>query len=331
MLRALDIFRKTHDDFVRKTTRGALLSVIAGLCMLTLLFFEIAEFTKTAVDTAVIIDPNSDLHLRISFNVTMLTLPCDDTRISMHDVFGTKIDDFLKNVEKRCINDNRKIKQTSECTGCELAGYLLVHRVPGEFRIEARSDPLSTTGTNASHIVNHYSFGPAGLGHKLEQVHANQQFPEFSHSSAPLDSKTFVDREKRPRSFHHFSNVVSTHFKLKTSIVEQVAGSVFREVQLRGSLGEYFRESKDVLSYQVVSQSQDILGPESEAPQVQFAYDLSPMALVVSVKSRRWYDFATSVLAIIGGSAATVRLIGALLQTAKLLRSSGSKARGLGG
>ena len=31
-------------------------------------------------------------------------------------------------------------------------------------------------------------------------------------------------------------------------------------------------------------------------------YDLSPMAVVVSSKGRRWYDFVTSVCAIVGGT-----------------------------
>jgi len=55
----------------------------------------------------------------------------------------------------------------------------------------------------------------------------------------------------------------------------------------------------------------------SDVPEAKFSYDLSPMAVVVTSKGRRWYDFVTSVCAIIGGTFTVVGLIDTLLHKMK--------------
>jgi hypothetical protein len=37
-------------------------------------------------------------------------------------------------------------------------------------------------------------------------------------------------------------------------------------------------------------------------PQARFSYDLSPVEVVVKRSDRRWYDFVTSIFAIVGGA-----------------------------
>ena len=52
-----------------------------------------------------------------------------------------------------------------------------------------------------------------------------------------------------------------------------------------------------------------------------FSYDLSPMAVVVTSKGRRWYDFLTSLCAIIGGTFTVVGLLDTFLH--KFLKDKG--------
>ena len=47
----------------------------------------------------------------------------------------------------------------------------------------------------------------------------------------------------------------------------------------------------------------------AEVPQARFAYDISPMAVVVRKEDRKWYDFLTSLCGIIGGTFTVVGLI----------------------
>jgi hypothetical protein len=63
-----------------------------------------------------------------------------------------------------------------------------------------------------------------------------------------------------------------------------------------------FSRANKILGYQMLSQSQMMQYDDSDVPEAKFSYDLSPMAVIVSSKGRRWYDFITSLCAIIGGS-----------------------------
>ena len=47
--------------------------------------------------------------------------------------------------------------------------------------------------------------------------------------------------------------------------------------------------------------------------EAKFTYDLSPIAVSYSMKTRHWYDYFTSVMAIIGGTFTTLGLIDATL------------------
>ncbi len=48
---------------------------------------------------------------------------------------------------------------------------------------------------------------------------------------------------------------------------------------------------------------------ELDVPEAKFSYDLSPMAVAVRTTGKRWYDFVTSICAIVGGTFTTVGLV----------------------
>jgi len=155
--------------------------------------------------------------------------------------------------------------QNKEHPGCMLSGHLLVNRVPGNFHLEARSNQhnLNAAMTNLSHIVNHLSFGQPIMA---DQKRKMQRFPEFSNSISPIDSNVYVNRDFH-QSFHHFTKVVSTHYK-----VDSLFGS---------------RNKNVILGYQILAQSQIMQYNVEDVPEAKFSYDLSPMAVVVTNKGRR--------------------------------------------
>ena len=55
-------------------------------------------------------------------------------------------------------------------------------------------------------------------------------------------------------------------------------------------------------SYQVLAQSEITRYDMEDFPEAKFSYDLSPVAITYRQEIRRWYDYLTSVMAIIGGS-----------------------------
>ena len=73
----------------------------------------------------------------------------------------------------------------------------------------------------------------------------------------------------------------------------------FREMRLLGSILTFpsLPPSLPPSPFSQVMHYQD-----DEVPEAKFSYDISPLATVISSKKRAWYEFLTSLMAIIGGT-----------------------------
>ena len=83
------------------------------------------------------------------------------------------------------------------------------------------------------------------------------------------------------RGVHHFFNVVPTRY--------EVARRPFA-------------------AFQTLHHVHSVIYPLDTAPEARFAYDISPMAVVVERRPHRWYSLVTSLLALVGGSFAFFRM-----------------------
>jgi hypothetical protein len=54
---------------------------------------------------------------------------------------------------------------------------------------------------------------------------------------------------------------------------------------------------------------------DEEVPEAKFNYDISPMSVVIGSKRRAWYEFVTSLMAIIGGTFTVLGLLDGALHT----------------
>jgi len=184
------------------------------------------------------------------------------------------------------------LQDRPEHPGCQLSGHLMVNRVPGNFHIEANSKNhnLNSAMTNLSHIVHHLSFGePLMNGKNTRGVQRIlKQVPEEHQQFSPMDDAKYVTKDFH-QAFHHYIKVVSTHMNMGSS------------------------KSKQLTTYQFLEQSQIVFYDEVNVPEARFSYDLSPMSVVVQKKGRKWYDYLTSLCAIIGGTFTTLGLIDATL------------------
>lgn len=171
--------------------------------------------------------------------------------------------------------------------GCQVQGTLKVARVPGHFHLQAEafgSVNVNPALTNVSHLVNHLSFGDKETRTWAER----QSIPrEMLGHINPLDGKKFIVSR-----FHeapqHYLKVVSTHVQGK--------GNVFYQMTHTDRVRR-LKDQKDL------------------APQARFTYDFSPMSVVVKAKSKRWYEFLTSLFAILGGTYTVVELCSGAVDT----------------
>ena len=74
--------------------------------------------------------------------------------------------------------------------------------------------------------------------------------------------------------------------------------------------------STNLYSYQVLQNSQMVHYKDDQVPEAKFILDLSPIAVTYHASKRHWYDFVTSIMAIVGGTFTVVGIVDALLRTA---------------
>ena len=102
---------------------------------------------------------------------------------------------------------------------------------------------------------------------------------------SPLDGQAFVV-DKQHTAFHHYLKVVAGHYKLGR-----------------------FKSSSARRSFHVLATNQVMPYEEDAIPEAKFMYDVSPMAVVVDRQGRAFYDYITSLLAILGGCFTVVNLL----------------------
>lgn len=178
--------------------------------------------------------------------------------------------------------------------GCLLEGTLLVNRVPGNFHIIARSDShnFDQKSTNTSHIIHHFSFGP-----KMPQKLLRKIPDDVKEHITPLDGTAYLNHGDI-MSHEHYIKVVATHYDTGTLM-----------------------SHRSVLGYQMAVSSQQYKS-DPNVPEARFSYDLSPTSMVIVQAGRRWYEFLTSLCAIVGGVFTTFSLMdGALHRVSRRMQA----------
>ena len=172
----------------------------------------------------------------------------------------------------------------AEHPGCQLAGHLLLDRAPGNFHIQARSPhhDLVPHMTNVSHIVHHLSVGEPFAERLMEE---NSIIPaQVRDKLKPMNGNAYVTFELH-EAHHHYIKIVTTN----------VEG-------LR-------RGNREFKAYQILENSQLSFYRNDVVPEAKFMYDLSPIAVTYEWESRTWYDYVTSIMAIVGGTFTVVGML----------------------
>jgi len=177
-----------------------------------------------------------------------------------------------------------------EHPGCQISGFLWVDRVPGNFHIQARSSKhdIAAHMTNVSHEVHHLTFGTPGIEKIVER---NNFFrPEgFDASLRPMDGNVYVNHNEH-EAFHHYMKVVTTQFDDPFATKTKIQNNVF--------------------AYQILSSSQLSYYRNDIVPEAKFSFDLSPIAVHHRpAKQKHWYDYLTSLMAIIGGTFTVIGML----------------------
>lgn len=190
-----------------------------------------------------------------------------------------------------------KVWDDKEHPGCQLSGFLWVDRVPGNFHIQARSTShdIAAHMTNVSHEIHHLSFGEPYIKNDILSGKMKYELPKnFAKTLAPLDGNVYINQNEH-EAFHHYMKVVTTQFT-----------DPYKNVPKKTA---YRRGTKPV-AYQILSSSQLSFYRSDIVPEAKFSYDPSPIAVYHrSYSEKRWYDYITSIMAIIGGTFTVLGMI----------------------
>lgn len=180
--------------------------------------------------------------------------------------------------------------EDSEHPGCQIAGHLLVDRAPGNFHILARSKHhnLVPERTNTSHMVNSLYVGDETAMNWVQRRRSAIP-PQIEGTITPLNGNLYTTKALH-ESYHHYIKLVATKMDGMT-------------------VG-----NRDPVFYQMLANSQLAFYDQSKPPEAKFAYDLSPIAVKYSYTSRRWYDYLTSIFAIVGGVFTVVGMLEGILR-----------------
>jgi len=235
----------------------------------------------------------------------------EDGKAVMPDYRGDRTVDGLVEYAKRRVDDSKGGNNDNKSNngdnralannewdedhhpGCQVSGHLMVNRVPGNLHVEAKSShhEINSAMTNLTHRVNHLSFGPPRAPNYNFMALFGDAFPATYRHSNPMKGKFYPSAEYHT-AFHHHMKIVSSH-------ADYLASS-------RGS-------SSSSVVYQILEESQVVVYEVQEIPEIKFLWDMSPMSVSLTKEGRRWYEYMTNLLAIIGGTYTTLGLINATL------------------
>ena len=142
--------------------------------------------------------------------------------------------------------------------------------------------------TNVSHQVHHLSIGEPFAERMMED--SNVIPDHVRNKLKPINGNVYVTNELH-EAYHHYLKVVTTNV----------------EGLRRGN--RIFR------AYQILHNSQLSFYRSDVVPEAKFMYDLSPIAVSYQWESKSWYDYLTSVMAIIGGTFTVVGMLESTIAT----------------
>jgi len=176
--------------------------------------------------------------------------------------------------------------------GCRVAGQLYVPRVQGSFHLQAEpfgKMDLNPAITNVSHQVHHLSFGamdsPISVKDRYTRLKNARVSDDILSHIMPVDGRTF-SVEKFHEAPEHYLKVMSVKI-----------------------------EGEKVLYQMTHTARTHRLKRKDRVPKARFMYDFSPMSVQVKSSSKRWYEFVTSLFAILGGAYTVMELCSGAVET----------------
>jgi len=307
-----DVYRDIPSEYTEQTISGAAVSVMAILVMVVLFASEFISYLTPEMTSEMFVDGSfaneKGQMLQINMNITVPHMPCAVVSIDAQDVMGSHVLDVGGRLHKTRVDrhgvprvdsegrplpiDTRSgsVLQDQVGEGCNVHGFMLVKKVPGNFHVSAHSHAnllpifFPNGPMNTTHIIHDISFGE-----KNEEVASVFDQAVISPLSG-LTQNAIVPNNVRGEavSYEYYIKIVPTKY-------EKLDGSV-------------------VDSYQYVSNHNDVVG-RYRVPAVYFRYELSPITVKFAQRRKSFTHFLVQVCAIVGGVFTVLGLINSVVRS----------------
>mmetsp|Transcript_13711 Transcript_13711/g.22360 ORF Transcript_13711/g.22360 Transcript_13711/m.22360 type:complete len:441 (+) Transcript_13711:120-1442(+) len=170
--------------------------------------------------------------------------------------------------------------------GCHISGYLFAKKVPGNLIVSAVSPGHSfdMSLVNMTHVVHSLSFGVPLVDGRI---------PDLLKSSVQRIKDRLYVSTIQNQTHEHYLKVVATVY-------------------------EYL--DWDIVSFYKYTAHSSVYHGNTREPVIKFHYDISPMSVIIRETYKPFYQFLTSMFAIIGGVFTVFGILdGFLYNTANLL------------
>ncbi|MEW5316314.1 MAG: hypothetical protein WDW38_007693 [Sanguina aurantia] len=183
------------------------------------------------------------------------------------------------------------LESSPKSSGCNIAGFVMVKKVPGTLHFTARSDGHSFdhSNMNVTHLIHSFYFGTRPSPRKYQQLQRLHPAGLTADWADKLHDKYFVSESSQITHEHYLQVVLTT-------------------VEPRGSRHTGIYDAFEYTAHSHLYSSDAI-------PSAKVSFDMSPIQIVVTETKRAWYHFLTTTCAIIGGTFTVAGILDSLLYT----------------
>ena len=106
-------FKHVPEDLVISSTPGVVISVLGTLLMASLFFMQLMSYMELRTKTELVVDDLLDEMLRVNFNVTLPSAPCDYLSVDVSDFAGGARHNITKDILKWRLNSHGELLGSS--------------------------------------------------------------------------------------------------------------------------------------------------------------------------------------------------------------------------
>jgi thiol-disulfide isomerase/thioredoxin len=195
------------------------------------------------------------------------------------------------------VANHADVVQTRGSSGCSITGFVLVKKVPGHlfFTADAKNGhSFDVDKLNVTHQVHHFYFGQALSNARLKYMEKFHRGEKEGDWHDKLMNDFVVSHSPRISHEHYLQTVLTT-------------------MHPSGAFSQPFNV------YEYTQHTHSVTTPDGETPRAKFHFTPSPVQILGIEKRREFYEFITTLMAIVGGVYSVMGIIDGLMHNTSLM------------